>query len=112
LNISVTARNGQLPDSVRETIHQKVEKLPRYFERTTRVEVVVELRNPDDPRVECKVSAEETNDFFAADSGSNVVAALDKVIRKIEQQLRKHKEKLTDHRGGRPRHPEDSAAEF
>ncbi len=112
MNISVSARNGQLPDSVRETIQQKVEKLPRYFDRTTRVEVVVDLKNPDDPRVECKVSAEETNDFFAADTGSNVLAALDKVVRKIEQQLRKHKEKLTDHRGGKHRRVEDPATEF
>jgi putative sigma-54 modulation protein len=111
LNISVSTRNGQLPEDVRQTIHQKVERLPRFFDRTTRVEVVVDLGNPEQPRVECKVTAEEANDFFAADSGVNVIAALDRVVHKIEQQLRKHKEKLTDHRGGKVQHPEDTAAE-
>ena len=112
MNISISARDGQLPDSVQQTIRQKVERLPRFFERTTRIDVVVELKHPDNPTVECKLRAEETDDFYAADSGNNVISALDKVVRKIEQQLKKHKEKLTDHRGGRAQHPEDTTAEY
>ncbi len=112
MNISISARNGQLPESVQQTIRQKVERLPRFFERTTRIEIVVELKHPENPKVECKLRAEETDDFYAADSGNNVISALDKVVRKIEQQLRKHKEKLTDHRAGRSQHPEDTTAEF
>ena len=112
MNISISARDGQLPDSVQQTIRQKVERLPRFFERTTRIDVVVELKHPDNPTVECKLRAEETDDFYAADSGNNVISALDKVVRKIEQQLKKHKEKLTDHRGARAQHPEDTTAEY
>ena len=110
-NISVSARDGQLPDSVVNTIHAKAEKLPRFFERLTRVDVVVRLKNPEQPSVECKVSAEEVNDFFATDSGNNVIVAFDKVLRKIEQQIKKHKEKLTDHRVTKNHQPADSDSE-
>ena len=109
MRISISAKHGQLSESVQQTIHQKVEKLPRYFDRTTGAEVLVDLKNADQPKVEIKVSAEETNDFFAADSATNVLAALDSVLHKVERQLRKHKEKLTDHRVVKPPRDEDSA---
>jgi putative sigma-54 modulation protein len=106
LKISISAKNGQLPDSVQDTIRKKIEKLPRFFDRTTGAVVLVDLADNDHPRVELKVTAEETADFFASDTAGNVLAALDSVVRKLERQLRKHKGKLTDHRGGRPQRNE------
>ncbi len=100
MKISISAKNGQIPESVQETIRKKVEKLPRFFDRTSGAVVVVDLSNSDQPKVELKISAEETEDFFASDSAVNVIAALDSVVHKLERQLKKHKEKLTDHRGG------------
>ena len=80
-------------------MRQKVTKLPRFFDRTTGIQVVADLQHKSKPKVEVIVSAEETSDFFASDTGANVIAALDRVVNKIEQQLRKHKDKLTEHRG-------------
>lgn len=102
MEITVNAKNGTLPESVQGTIHNKVSKLPRFFDRTTAISVIVDLKHTDNPKVEVKVSAEATDDFFAADTGSNVIVALDSVIDKVERQLRKHKEKLTEHRGRTP----------
>ena len=98
VEIEVTAKNGTLSDSIQETIRSKVAKLPKFFDRTTAIHVIAELTHTDNPTVEIIVSAEETNDFFASDSGSNVIVALDSTISKIEQQLKKHKEKLVSHR--------------
>ena len=99
MEILINSRNGELPEAVQQTIHNKVSKLPRFFDRTTGIDVIVDLKHTDNPKVEVKVSAEQTDDFFAADTGSNVIVALDSVIDKIESQLRKHKEKLTARRG-------------
>lgn len=99
MEVKVVAKNGELSPSIQETIKQKVTKLPRFFDRMTGVQVVADLQHATSPKVEVIVSAEETNDFFASDTGSNVIAALDRVVNKIEQQLRKHKNKLTEHRG-------------
>ncbi len=109
VKIEISAKHGQMTDTVHQTIQKKVEKLPRYFDRTTGAVVLVDLANPDAPKVELKVSAEETEDFYAADSASNIISALDSVIHKVERQLRKHKEKLTDHRGGRSQRNESVA---
>jgi putative sigma-54 modulation protein len=102
VEIRVNSKNGELSESIQETIKSKVSKLPRFFDRTTGIHVIADMKNGDTPKVEIIVSAEETNDFFASDTGGNIIAALDNAISKIETQLRKHKEKLTGHRG-RPR---------
>lgn len=101
MEIKLTAKHGQLSDLTQETIRTKVAKLPKFFDRTTAIQVLADLKHTDKPKVEIIVSAEEANDFFASDTGSNVIVALDSTIAKIEQQLKRHKEKLVSHRGGR-----------
>jgi len=98
VEIKVTAKNGQLSEATQETIKSKVAKLPKFFVRTTAIQVIADLTHTDKPKVEIKVSAEETDDFFASDSGSNVIVALDSTISKVEQQMKKRKEKLVSHR--------------
>ncbi len=93
----ITIRNGSLSDEIQNTITQKVSKLPRFFDRTTGIQVVADMQH-EDPKVEIIVSAEETNDFVASDTGSNVLSALESAIQKIEVQLKKHKEKIKGHR--------------
>ena len=94
----VTARHGELSENIQETMKSKAAKLPRFFDRMTRIQLVADLKHTDNPKVEIIVSAEETNDFFASDTGNNVIVALDSAISKIEQQLKKHKEKLMGNR--------------
>ena len=98
MEIKVTAKHGELSDAIQETMRSKVAKLPRFFDRTTGIQVLADLEHSGEPKVEIIVSAEETNDFFASDTGSNVIVALDSAISKIETQLRKHKEKLIGNR--------------
>ena len=99
MEVRVSTKHGDLPESVQQTLKQKVQKLPKFFDRVTGIEVLVDLEKTQSPKVEVKVSAEETDDFFAADHGSNVVSAIESVVQKLERQLRKHKEKITGHRG-------------
>jgi putative sigma-54 modulation protein len=94
VEVKVTARHGELSDDIQETMKSKAGKLPRFFDRTTGIQIVADLEHIDNPKVELIVSAEETSDFFSSDTGNNVIVALDSAISKMEQQLKKHKEKL------------------
>ena len=97
MQINISTRHGDLSTATQEKISQKVEKLPRLFDRLTAIDVTANLEHVDAPEVELRISAEQTADFVATDSSSSVMAALDGAIHKIEGQLRKHKEKLADH---------------
>lgn len=99
MEVKFVAKHGAVPADVQATIEQKVSKLPRFFDRTTGIQVVVDLSHAELPKVEIIVSAETTEDFVSSDTGNNVVVATDKAIEKIEKQMRKYKEKLTEHRG-------------
>ena len=59
--------------------------------------MTVDLEHEENPTVDIKVSAEHKHDFVAAEQSTSLMAALDGVIHKLEQQLRKYKEKVQNH---------------
>ncbi|MFI4875390.1 MAG: ribosome hibernation-promoting factor, HPF/YfiA family [Blastopirellula sp. JB062] len=99
MQVNISTRHGHLSADSQGTISEKVQKLTRLFERITSVDVTVDLEHSDKPSVELRVTAEKTDDFIATDSCSSLLGALDNTIHKMEQQLRKHKERLKNHRG-------------
>ena len=106
MQVNISARHGHLSTATQGRIREKVEKLSKYFDRLTAVEVTVDLNHRETPSVEVRVSAEHVDAFVAADSSSNVMAALDSVLHKVERQVRKHKDKLTGHRAAGLKHLE------
>ena len=97
MHINISTRHGHLSDATRAKITAKVERLARLFDRLQAIEVTVDMEHEIAPSVDLQVSAEHKHDFVATDSAPNVMAALDGTIHKIEQQLRKYKEKVQDH---------------
>jgi putative sigma-54 modulation protein len=95
---SISARHGHLSATTQARITEKVEKLSRYFDRLTAVHVTVDLEHRESPLVELCVSVEHAEPLVAADQGANITAALDKALHKIEQQIRRHKDKRTERR--------------
>ena len=97
MQIKISARHGHLADATQDFIREKAEKLLRYFERLTSIEVTVDLKN-DLKVVEFLVSAEHKHDFVATEVNSDILAAVDLVMNKLERQLSRYKEKIQDHR--------------
>jgi putative sigma-54 modulation protein len=98
VQVNVSARHGSLSSHDQQVIREKSEKVRRLFDRVNAVQVIVDFQHQDEPHVEINVSAEHAPDFVASAKASTVIAALDSAIQKVEQQLRKHKEKLTGHK--------------
>ena len=97
MQISISARHGHLSDATQAKIAEKLEKLTKYFERLTAVELTVDLTRRDAPSVDLRVSAEHKHDFVATEQAGELIAAVDCAMHKVEQQLRKYKEKVQDH---------------
>ena len=97
MQIAVSARHGHLHTDTQARIREKGEKLRKYFDRLTAIQVTVNLEHRETPDVELRISAENTTDFVATDT-DELMTALDRVVHRVEQQLRKHKEKVTGHR--------------
>ena len=102
MQIQVTSRHGTVSDGVRQRLVQKSEKLLTFFERVTAIHVTVDFQNSHLTKVEILVNAEHKHDFVAYDEGEDVIATFDSAYSKMEQQIRKYKERIQDHRRDRP----------
>ena len=104
VQIQISTRHGQLSEATQTKITAKAEKLLRIFDRLTSIAVVVDLTDEQKPRVDVQVSAEHKHDFVAHDQSDSLMVSVDEALNKIEQQLRKYKEKVVDrHRTGEHR---------
>ena len=101
VQVEITCRHGQISDSVRDYINEKSEKLLTYFERVTAIIVTVNFENGR-INTEILVDAEHKHNFVAHDNGDDAISTFDSALHKMEQQIRKYKEKLQDHRRDRP----------
>ncbi|MDB5336249.1 MAG: ribosomal subunit interface protein [Planctomycetaceae bacterium] len=98
MQVAVTCKHGTISPDIQEHLRSKSEKLLNLFERVTAINVTVSFDKPR-CRVEILVDAEHKHDFVAHDEGDNVTATFDSALHKMEQQIRKYKEKVQDHRG-------------
>lgn len=98
MQTNISARHGHLSEKTQQRISEKVEKLNRYFDRVTAIQVTVDLEHREDPVVELMVSIEHSESLVATDQSGDLMASLDGALHKIEQQIRRHKEKRTERR--------------
>jgi len=107
VQIKVSTRHGQLSEASQSKISAKAEKLTRFHDRLTSIDVVIDLTDEASPKVDLQVAAEHKHDFVAHDQSDSLMATVDNVIHKMEQQLRKYKEKVQErHRTSEPRRRE------
>ena len=98
MHIEISTRHGVLEPDQQAHVHEKAEKLVKYFGRLMAIEVAVD-QVKHAWNVEIRASAEHKHDFVATESGSTPEAAMDRCVHKIEQQLRKYKERVQNHKG-------------
>jgi putative sigma-54 modulation protein len=98
VQIEISTRHGELDAAQQRYLHDKAEKLLKYFGRIMAIEVAVDhMKHAWE--VEILVSAEHKHDFVARESGSTPAAAMDACVHKIEHQLRRYKERVQHHKG-------------
>lgn len=98
MQIKVSARHGHLSPASQSKITEKVSRLKRYFNRLTALNVTVDLQNSGLPAVEIVASSEHFHDMVSHENSGQLWRSVDGAVQKLEQQLRKHKEKVRDHK--------------
>lgn len=98
VQINVSTRHGHLSPASQSKIVAKVSRLGRYFDRLTSLVVTVDLENPSLPMVEIVASPEHMHELVSHETSSHLWRSIDGAVQKLEQQLRKHKEKTRDHK--------------
>ena len=95
MEITVTGRHIEVTQAMREHAAEKAAKLPKYYDRITHVEVVIDPGpHNHELDVELRVHVERHDPFIAKVSHEDPYAGLDLAISKMERQLSDHKDKL------------------
>ena len=100
MQVSVTFRNMESKEILREYVQEKISKLKKYFDYPLEANVVLTVekhRNIAEVTLVANrltINArEETEDMFSA---------IDQVLDKLERQILKHKEKIKRHKSSAP----------
>jgi putative sigma-54 modulation protein len=95
MQIDVTGHHVELTDPLRNYVNEKFERLERHFDHVTDVHVILSVEK-------LRHTAEATmhisgGKLFADSTSEDMYAAIDSLTDKLDRQIKKHKEKLTDH---------------
>jgi len=102
MQIEISGQNVEVTQALRAYVTDKLERLDRHFGNLMGAHVVLRLE-----RIEHTVEATigvggRTNDIHAVAVADDMYAAIDKLADKLDRQVRRHKEKVTQHRNDRP----------
>lgn len=98
MQISVTGHHINITQSLREYIENKFSRLERHFDNMTNIHVILTVEK-ERQIAEATIHISRGN-IFADASHEDMYAAIDSLLDKLDRQIKKHKEKLTDHHRG------------
>jgi putative sigma-54 modulation protein len=106
MQLNITGHHIEITPALQTYVQSKFERLERHFDHVTNVHVVLtveKLRHKAEATVHISGA-----DVFADAIEADMYAAIDMLADKLDRQIKKHKEKLTDHHrseGRSQKHP-------
>ncbi len=98
MQLSISGHHVDLTESIHNYVEQKFEKLDRHSDQITQVHVVL---NVEKLHHLAEATAHVTGaELFANADASDMYAAIDQLVDKLDRQLIKHKEKTTARHNG------------
>jgi len=95
MQITITARHFDLTNTIRDYVQESCEKLSKYFDQIIHVHMILSLENSRNV-VEMSLHASKFN-IQSEGVEMDMYMAIDSAIEKMEVQLKKLKDKVTDH---------------
>jgi len=95
---TISGKHIEITDAIRAHAKEKVEKLPRFFNQISHIEVLLDASQGSMPSVEIIARAEHFGDIIAKDTGPDAYTCIDMAVHKLERQLKKIKEKQRDNK--------------
>lgn len=97
MHIQLTGHHLELTEALRSYVSSKLERIARHYEQVLDVHVVLTVEKLVH-KAEATVHVSGGN-VFADAQAEDMYAAIDALVDKLDRQIKKHKEKISDHRG-------------
>lgn len=95
MQLNLTGHHIEITDSLRNFVVSKFERLERHFDHMTNTHVILTVEK-ERQKAEATINVNRGR-LFAEAEHEDMYAAIDNLVDKLDRQLKKHKEKLTDH---------------
>ncbi len=95
--VTYTGKHIEVNDEMKDYLEKRLQKFKFYYNQILNINTLISLLRGQ-YITELKVSANR-DVYFAKDSASTWQESFDKVTDKIEKEIKKKKDRITDHRG-------------
>ncbi len=95
MQINLSGHHVEITTPLREYVTQKLDRVIRHVDNVTSIQVILsieKLRQKAEARLHVT-----GNDLYADATEEDMYAAIDQLVDKLDRQVKRYKEKLTDH---------------
>lgn len=98
MNLKLSGHHLEITAAMRDYITGKLGRIKRHFDQVIDVNVILSVDNLQQ-KVEASVHL-SGKDIFVESHDTDMYAAIDSLVDKLDRQILRHKEKNFEHRGG------------
>jgi len=95
MQINITGHHIEVTPALRAYVTEKLQRIDRHFDNVMSIDVILKVENHH-KHVEAKVNT-AGKALFAQEAGTDMYAAIDGLIDKLDKQVRRHKDRLRGH---------------
>ena len=95
MQINITGHHLDVTPALRAYVTEKLQKLTRHFDQVTSINVILNVEKLQQ-QAEATVNAAGRT-IFATDSATDMYASIDGLVDKLDRQVRRYKDRITDH---------------
>lgn len=99
MQVNVTGHHVEVTPALRAFVNEKMQRISRHFDHVISINVVLNVEKHEQ-QAEATVHAAGKS-LFANASDSDMYAAIDSLIDKLDRQVRRYKDRITDHQVSR-----------
>ena len=106
MNLTISGHHHEVTDGLRSYVTGKLDRITRHFDQVVDVKVLLSVEKQKEKekrqKAECNIHV-KGNDLFAESAHEDLYAAVDELMDKLDRQVVKHKNKMTDHHHDAPK---------
>ncbi|AYQ56612.1 Ribosome hibernation protein YhbH [Bathymodiolus thermophilus thioautotrophic gill symbiont] len=96
MQLSISGHHLDITEAIRQHSEEKLAKIKNHFDHLININMILEVEK-DVKKAEATIHISGA-DLFAKAESDDMYVSIDKMVNKLDAQVRKHKEKLNNHR--------------
>ncbi len=106
MNLTISGHHVEVTPAMRSYVTTKLDRITRHFDQVVDVKVLLSVENEKEKErrqhAECNIHV-KGSDMFAQTAHSDLYAAIDELMDKLDRQVVRHKDRIQSHSHSAPK---------